>query len=157
MNNINLHNNSAEDGKVNGFFGSQVQVPWDDDELDLKQLLTVLQRRALAIAGIATGVMGLVLFNTLRQAPTYEGTFQVLVEPVNADNQVRDFGNLLGDALPGKSSGLDYETQVQVLRSPELIEQVLVQLTPVDPDLDYETLLEKSHHPPGGGDQNHRG
>lgn len=137
MNNLDTSNGDRE--KLNGFLGSQ--VPWDEDELDLKQLLTVLQRRVGMIAGIAAGVMGVVLFNTLRQEPVYEGTFQVLVEPVNADNQAQDFGDLLGDSLPRSSSGLDYETQVQVLRSPELIEQVLADLRAVDPELDYETLL----------------
>lgn len=139
MNTFDVSNNGSSGDKPQGF--SWAQAPWDDDELDLKQILTVVQRRAGIIAGIAAGVMGLVLFNTLRQEPTYEGTFQVLVEPVNADNQVQDFGELLGEALPRNSSGLDYETQVQVLRSPELIEQVLVDLRAVDPELDYETLL----------------
>ena len=133
-------NNSVSDGRtIQGF----PQLPWEDDELDLKQLLTVLRRRAWIIGAIAAGVMGTVMFNTLRQEPVYEGNFQVLVEPVNADNQLQDFGNLLGDTLPTASSGLDYETQVQVLRSPRLIEQVLADLRAVDPDIDYETLLEK--------------
>ncbi|MEM8614373.1 MAG: Wzz/FepE/Etk N-terminal domain-containing protein, partial [Cyanobacteria bacterium P01_H01_bin.105] len=133
-------NNSVSNGRTTQGFP---QLPWDDDELDLKQLMTVLRRRAWIIGGIAAGVMGTVMFNTLRQESVYEGTFQVLVEPVNADNQLQDFGNLLGDSLPATSSGLDYETQVQVLRSPRLIEQVLADLRAVDPDIDYETLLEK--------------
>ncbi|MEM9486984.1 MAG: polysaccharide biosynthesis tyrosine autokinase, partial [Cyanobacteria bacterium P01_F01_bin.116] len=99
-------------------------------------------RRAGVIAGIAAGLMGVTVVSTLLQEPIYEGTFQVLVEPVNADNQIQDFGELLDESLATKSSGLDYETQVQVLRSPRLIEQVLVDLRAVDPDLDYEMLLE---------------
>ncbi|MEM9978760.1 MAG: polysaccharide biosynthesis tyrosine autokinase [Cyanobacteria bacterium P01_D01_bin.2] len=137
-------NNSVSNGRTDGStIQGFPQVPWEDDELDLKQLMTVLRRRAWIIGAIAAGVMAAVLFNTLRQEPVYEGNFQVLVEPVNADNQLQDFGNLLGDTLPTASSGLDYETQVQVLRSPRLIEQVLANLRAVDPDIDYETLLEK--------------
>ncbi|MBT9312476.1 GumC family protein [Leptothoe kymatousa] len=131
---------TANEEKLKGV--SWAQVPWDEDDLDLKQLLSVLRRRSLLIAGIAAGVMGCVLFNTLRQDPVYEGAFQVLVEPVNADNQVQDFGDVLADALPSSSSGLDYETQVQVLRSPRLIEQALGALRAVDPELDYESLLQ---------------
>ncbi|MEM7063182.1 MAG: polysaccharide biosynthesis tyrosine autokinase [Cyanobacteria bacterium P01_B01_bin.77] len=140
MNNLNVSTSGSEGKPFNSFLGSP--KPWDEDELDLKQLLTVLRRRAWVIASIATGVMGVVLFHTLRQEPMYEGTFQVLVEPVNADNQVQDFSDFLGDTLPRASSGLDYETQVQVLRSPELIEQVLVNLRAVDPKINYGTLLE---------------
>ena len=90
------------------------QMPWANDELDLSHLFSVLRRRALMVMGIATGVMGVVVAHTLLQEPIYESTFQVLVEPVNADNQVKDFSDLLGDALPSKSSGLDYETQVDL-------------------------------------------
>ncbi|MEM9806138.1 MAG: Wzz/FepE/Etk N-terminal domain-containing protein [Cyanobacteria bacterium P01_D01_bin.56] len=139
MNNLDVINNGADGEKLKGV--SFAQLPWDEDDLDLKQLLMVLRRRSVLIAGIAAGVMGCVLFNTLRQEPVYEGTFQVLVEPVNAENQVQDFGDLLGDALPRASSGLDYETQVQVLRSPRLIDQVLDDLQAVDPELSYETFL----------------
>ena len=119
------------------------QMPWakDDDELDLAQLLTVLRRRSLVITGVAAGVMGTVMFNTLRQEPVYEGNFEVLVEPVNADDSFSDLSGLLAATAPAKQSGLDYETQVQVLRSPELITQVLTELKSVDPDLDYESLL----------------
>ncbi|MGD1853749.1 MAG: GumC family protein [Leptolyngbyaceae cyanobacterium] len=132
----------VNEGQYRGF----PQLPWDDDELDLKQLITVLRRRAWLIGAIAAGVMVTVILNTVRQEPVYEGSFQVLVEPVNADNKIQDFSELLGDNAPSPSSGLDYETQVQVLRSPRLIEQVLTQLRAtqpaVDPAIDYETLLE---------------
>lgn len=119
------------------------QMPWanDDDELDLAQLLTMLRRRSLMITGVAAGVMGTVMFNTLRQEPVYEGSFEVLVEPVNADDNFSDLSGLLAEAAPVKQSGLDYETQVQVLRSPELIDQVIAELETVDPDLNYERLL----------------
>ena len=133
MDNLTANNSVSNGRTVQGV----PQLPWDDDdELDLKQLMTVLRRRAWIIGGIAAGVMGSVLFTTLRQEPVYEGTFQVLVEPVNADNQLRDFGDLLGDNLQATSSGLEYATQVQVLRSPRLIEQVMTDLRAVAPEID---------------------
>ncbi|MEM9978049.1 MAG: polysaccharide biosynthesis tyrosine autokinase [Cyanobacteria bacterium P01_D01_bin.2] len=134
---------SANGAPVNSAAPLLPQMPWakDDDELDLSQLLTVLRRRSLMITGVAAGVMGTVMFNTLRQEPVYEGNFEVLVEPVNADNNLSDLSGLLAEAAPTQQSGLDYETQVQVLRSPELIDQVLAELKTVDPDLDYGSLL----------------
>ena len=140
MNNLTVNNSASGGENWKGF--PLFQVPWDEDDIDLRQLFTMLRRRAGVIAGIAAGVMGAAVVGTLLQEPIYEGTFQVLVEPVNADNQIQDFGDLLDESLATKSSGLDYETQVQVLRSPRLIEQVLVDLNAIDPDLDYETLLE---------------
>ncbi|MGD1951912.1 MAG: GumC family protein [Leptolyngbyaceae cyanobacterium] len=138
---------AANGGSTNGLLTvpQLPQMPWakDDDELDLAQLLTVLRRRSLLITGVAAGVMGTVMVNTLRQEPVYEGNFEVLVEPVNADDNLSDLSGLLADAAPTKQSGLDYETQIQVLRSPELIDQVLAELKSIDPDLDYENLLDK--------------
>ena len=137
MDNLTTSNSLVSEGNLREL----PQLPWEDDDLDLKQLITVLRRRVWLIAAIAAGVMGTVIVNTLRQEPVYEGNLQLLVEPVNADNQIQDFSGLLGDNAPSPSSGLDYETQVQVLRSPRLIEQVLVELTAVESEIDYETLL----------------
>lgn len=141
MDNFATANGAAANGL--GAMPQLPQMPWakDDDELDLAQFITVLRRRSLLISGVAAGVLGTVMFNTLRQEPVYEGNFEVLVEPVNADDDLSDLSGLLAEAAPSKSSGLDYETQVQVLRSPELINQVLAELQAVDPDLDYESLL----------------
>ncbi|MEM6253245.1 MAG: polysaccharide biosynthesis tyrosine autokinase [Cyanobacteria bacterium P01_D01_bin.156] len=134
---------SANGAPPNGLAITPTPMPWarDDDELDLAQLLTVLRRRSLMITGVAAGVLGTVMFNTLRQEPVYEGNFEVLVEPVNADNNFSDLSGLLAEGASTKQSGLDYETQVQVLRSPELIDQVIEELKTVDPNLDYESLL----------------
>lgn len=113
----------------------------EEDEGDLRNLITVIQRRALVIAGVAAMVMALVTVRTLRQEEIYQAQFRVLVEPVNADDDFSDLPSLLGEQSIGKS-GLDYETQVQVLRSPELIEPVAERLKETYPALSYLTLLE---------------
>lgn len=112
-----------------------------EEEGDLRNLLKIVRRRAWVIAGVAAVVMGAMSFRTLRQIEIYQGQFRLLVEPVNADEDYSDLASILGEQkLP--QSGLDYETQVQVLRSPELIEPVAEQLKKSYPDLDYLTLLE---------------
>lgn len=111
-----------------------------EEDMDLRNLLSVFKRRAWVIAGVATMVMALVTTKALQQQKIYEGQFRVLVEPVNADQDFTDLPSILGEQAIGKS-GLDYETQVQVLRSPELIEPVAEQLSQTYPDIDYLTLL----------------
>ncbi|PZO19269.1 MAG: capsular biosynthesis protein [Leptolyngbya foveolarum] len=110
------------------------------EDLDLRNLLNIVRRRAWAIAGVAAVVMGLTTVKTLHQEPVYEGDFRVLVEPVNAED---DFSNL--SALVGeqgvRQSGLDYETQVQVLRSPELLRPIADKLQQTYPDVSYQSLL----------------
>lgn len=116
--------------------------PWleaDDSEWDLRLWLTVLERRSLVIIGIVGTGMSFIIPMTLNQEPIYESKFQILVEPVNADNDLGNFTSFLGDQ--DLKSGLDYETQIQVLRSPELMEKVLAELQKPYPEIDYDSLM----------------
>ncbi|MEL6815720.1 MAG: polysaccharide biosynthesis tyrosine autokinase [Cyanobacteria bacterium J06598_3] len=110
------------------------------EDLNLRSLLLVFRRRVWVIAGVAAVVMALTTVRTVRQQEIYEGQFRLLVEPVNADDDFSDLTSLLGSQKLGKS-GLDYETQLQVLRSPELIEPVAEKLQSTYQNLDYLTLL----------------
>ena len=99
-----------------------------------------MKRRAWVIAGVAAVVMALSTARTLSQEELYQGQFRVLVEPVNAGDDLSELTSALGEQKLAKS-GLDYETQVQVLRSPELIEPVAERLSKTYPDLTYLSLL----------------
>ena len=112
-----------------------------EEDSDLRNLLTAMRRRAFVIGSVAAVVMTLMTANALKQPEIFEGTFRVLVEPVNADDDFSEITSVLGQENIGKS-GLDYETQVQVLRSPELIEPLAEQISQTYPELDYLTLLE---------------
>ncbi|MEM6453022.1 MAG: polysaccharide biosynthesis tyrosine autokinase [Cyanobacteria bacterium P01_D01_bin.105] len=118
----------------------QLQALQEEDS-DLRNLLSVVRRRAWVIVGVAAAVMSLMTVRTLRQTEIFKGDFRVLVEPVNADEDFSELTSVLGEQNLGRS-GLDYETQVQVLRSPELIEPVAEQLGQTYPELDYLSLLE---------------
>ncbi|MGB3296866.1 MAG: polysaccharide biosynthesis tyrosine autokinase, partial [Phormidesmis sp.] len=96
--------------------------------------------RAWVVAGVAAIAMALVTARTLSQKEVYQGQFRVLVEPVNAGNDVSQLTSALGEQRLSRSS-LDYETQVQVLRSPELMEPVAEQLSKTYPELSYLSLL----------------
>ncbi|NEO44040.1 MAG: polysaccharide biosynthesis tyrosine autokinase, partial [Moorea sp. SIO4A3] len=116
--------------------------PWlepDDSEWDLGRWLRVLERRGLVIVGVAVTGMSYVYPTTLNEEPIYQSKFRILVEPVNAAN---DLGNLTS-ALGNQSirSGLDYETQIQVLRSPELMALVLKELQKTYPEISYNSLI----------------
>ena len=112
-----------------------------EEDLDLRNLLNIVRRRIWAIAGVAAVVMGVTTIRTLQQEPVYEGDFRVLVEPVNAEDDFSDLSMLLNEQRP-RNSGLDYETQVQVLRSPELLQPVAKSLQKTYPEITYQNLLE---------------
>lgn len=113
----------------------------DDDDLNLRQLLTVFRRRALVIAGVGIAVTSGIGFWSFRQEPKYESRFQLLVEPVTAEG-----GKLNKLAqVPGVTdvpySVLDYDTQIQVLRSPNLMSPILQEIQKRYPDVSYDSLI----------------
>lgn len=112
-----------------------------EDGGDLRTLLLVLRRRAAVVAGVALAVLAVSTRSALKEVPVYQGNFQVLVEPVNAADDFSDVGALLGEGA-GRSGGLDYATQIQVLRSPEILEPIAAALQASYPDLNYAALLE---------------
>lgn len=118
----------------------------NEEELNLRRLLTVVRRRALVIVGIAIAISSATAFWTLSRTSKYEGKFQLLVEPVTAENQLDKLTQVTGTNMPNAaSSGLDYDTQIQVLRSPNLMAPILKQIQTRYPDVDYNYLF-------GGGD-----
>ncbi|MCM0594195.1 MAG: GumC family protein [Gloeotrichia echinulata DVL01] len=107
------------------------------NDLDLRQFLGIIQRRSLVIVGVATVVMGIVAYSTLKQKPVYESSFQLLVEPVNDDKTLSRLGVDNNLAKPS----LDYPSQIQVLKSPELMGSIVNQLQPAYSGINYDNLL----------------
>ncbi len=111
------------------------------DDFDLRQFLSVIRRRAWLILGVITVGMGAVTFNTFSQEKIYLSKFRLLVEPVNSNNSVSDLARSLPGNFGSGSGELDYATQIQVLRSPELLQKVIQPLQQQYPNLNYNTLL----------------
>ncbi|WP_017314690.1 GumC family protein [Mastigocladopsis repens] len=111
-----------------------------EDDWDLFQILGIIKRRALVIAVVITAVMACVVGVTLKQKPEYQAKFRILAEPVNSDDNTlpkiaSDFERKLD------KSSLDYETQIQVLKSPELMTSIVKQLQVSYPDINYDSLV----------------
>ena len=124
---------------------SSVLAAWQqhaqqEEEGDLRNLLLVARRRAWVIAGVAVAVMSFVTVRSLQEVKVYQGSFRMLVEPVNAEGDLSELTASLSERQVGRS-GLDYETQIQVLRSPELAEPVAQEIQQKYPDLTYFSLL----------------
>jgi len=110
----------------------------EDDDWDLRQFFSIIRRRSFAILGVASLVMAGVVTFTLNQEFQYESKFQILAEPVNSEEN--DFPKLIEGNLG--NSGLDYETQIQVLKSPELMTEIVKNLQASYKDIEYESLME---------------
>ena len=124
----------------------QAKLPENEpDELNLRQLLGMIRRRALVIAGVSIAVTSAIGFWTMNQTPRYEGKFQLLVEPVteqgNLDNLTQILGSQNNQSSRKSSSSLDYDTQIQVLRSPNLMSPIIEEIEKRYKDVNYDSLL----------------
>ena len=113
----------------------------DPEDLNLRRLLTVIRRRAVIVASVASVVTAAVVFQTLRQTPIYQGRFQVLVEPVTAAQSKLNQLTALAGADANQGASLDYETQIEVLRSTKLMSPIVAQINTTYPDVSYDSLI----------------
>ena len=117
------------------------QVEAEGDSLDLRQLTNVVKHRRRLICAVAATVTTLTAIITLNQEPKYMGSFVLLVEPV-AEEEVDPLSVLQQD-----SGGLDYETQIEVLRSPRVLNPIVQKLAAKYPEIEYDRLIRLKKSP----------
>ncbi|MEA5503440.1 polysaccharide biosynthesis tyrosine autokinase [Halotia wernerae UHCC 0503] len=112
----------------------------EENESSFQDFFRILRRRALIIVGVATVAMTSVVISlTLKQSQSeYQGNFQMLVEPLTDNTKAVEFIN---EQYGIGQSGLDYESQIQVLKSPEMMKDIIKDLQTSYPDISYDSLL----------------
>lgn len=106
---------------------------------DSGKLIEALKRRAALIAGVTAASTAAAWAISWNQPLTYEGGFQLLVEPVSTQNQ-QDRAPLSAPVGGADKDGLSYETQIAVLQSPKLIQPIVEQIKQRYPDIVNENL-----------------
>ncbi|MGI0484462.1 GumC family protein [Pantanalinema rosaneae CENA516] len=125
----------------------------EEEKWDLGWLAAVIRRRALLITLVTVGTTALAggsLMLLTESAPSqYAGKFQLLVEPITAEEQLaRSSTRAQGADEPDaqrinvNQSSLDYESQIRILQGPKLLEPVVKQVRQRYPDITYETLTQ---------------
>jgi polysaccharide biosynthesis transport protein len=123
----------------------------EDEKWDLGWLAGVLRRRAILIASVTAGTIaiagGLLFILAGSTPPTFAGKFQMLVEPVTADEKQAQASTRAQDVENPRSinveqSSLDYATQIRVLRSPKLMTPLVKELQKSYPEITYEGLMQ---------------
>lgn len=109
------------------------------DDWNLRDFLSVVRRRALVIATVAAVVMVATVYSSLKQKPVYESSFRLLVEPLNNENKLPELASSQGSSP--SNPNLDYESQIQVLKSPELMTSIVRRLQRDYPDINYNYLV----------------
>jgi polysaccharide biosynthesis transport protein len=121
-------------------------IPFYEDqeqEWNFQDCLGLLQRRMLVIVGVATTLMAGVVINLILtpKPAEYESRFQMLIEPVNYSNRVVDIVSEVNPLSSSNRNNLDYESQILVLRSPQLLENSIKQLQTIYPNINYNSLV----------------
>lgn len=108
------------------------------------KLPNLFNRRTGALAGAAIAtVAGTSLIRLADQPATYEGKFQLLVEPgktSEASTTAQAAAQAATHHATQTTASLDYASQMEVLWSPKLLSSVVQKLQPHYADLTYETL-----------------
>lgn len=112
----------------------------DEDGLNLRQLLSVARRRAFLLSGVSLAVSSGVLAKVLTQEPVYEGKFQLLVEPVKGKENFDRLAPTLAKNAGRPEPSLDYDTQIQVLWSPQVMAPTLKEIQAEYPEVDEESI-----------------
>ena len=113
----------------------------DGDSIDLRQLANMVRHRWRLIGAIVAGVTAITAIVTFNQEDKYKGSFQLLVEPVAEEQE--DALSVLQPDL----SGLDYETQIEVLRSPRVLNPIIEDLAKKYPEVEYGELIKQKKSP----------
>ena len=122
------------------------QVPTfneSEESFNVEEILAAARRRAWIIILVAIAVTGTIWTRALLNPPDprYRSGFQLLVEPIAADDQFQR----LSQDLPGgatRTGQIDYGTQIQVLKSQQVLKPVHEKLQENYPNLSYDALEE---------------
>lgn len=113
----------------------------DDEEINLRQLWSIVKHRSRLIAAVAIGLTALISVWTFTRTPSYEGKFQLLVgKPIEDDKALSSEDQMLLEGF-GMNEEIDYETQIEVLRSPSILRPIIEQIIRKYPDFEYEKLF----------------
>jgi succinoglycan biosynthesis transport protein ExoP len=123
----------------------------EEEKLDLSWLFGVVRRRCLVMAAatIALSLLagGLIVFNSKKIIIEYEGSFSLLVEPATAEGLLsKQLDNTAADLAKINIEGIslvDYETQIRILKSPQMMNPALKELQELYPNLTYPEMMSK--------------
>ncbi len=105
------------------------------EEKDFRQYLQIVRRRWLAMSTVGLAALSFFVWKTVNTQQMYEGGFRLLVEPLNQRSSI---AGLTNDGAPNQD--YDYDTQIQVLQSPDLLSRSAQKLQSFQPGINYGTI-----------------
>ncbi len=112
-----------------------------DTDFGYGQLFAILVRRRFWFLGVFCGILAIAIPLSLLKEPTYQSSMQLLVEPYfkeKNNNRQPEFE----DQVKESNLELDYATQLNLMRSSQLLQRAVDLLHPHYPTLEVEMLKE---------------
>jgi succinoglycan biosynthesis transport protein ExoP len=102
-------------------------------------LIRTIRRNAILILGVTALATGFAYWRSISKPPTYQGNFRLLVEPATPEESRTDPGAVIrgDDARPD----LDYDTQIEILRSSEILSDIIARIQLQYPDFGRADLV----------------
>ncbi|MEO0075902.1 MAG: hypothetical protein ABIK31_07385 [candidate division WOR-3 bacterium] len=115
--------------------------PSDEEKVvkEIGKLIAAAKRRAIVIGLVTISVSAGLMYKMSKKPPIYEGAFQLLVEPINTSESrlqaliTETEGNKFA-TYNGKDFGLDYDTQIKVLKSAKVMDPISEKIRAKYPD-----------------------
>ena len=113
------------------------------DSFNFSRLLSILHRRCLWLVIVGLTVSCGVWYKVMREPTRYASKFQLLVASPTGENQYLNFSQD-GSRQGGGDDyyNLDYDTQIQVLLSPQVLKPINEKIREQVPDFNYGNLFQ---------------
>lgn len=109
----------------------------EEDSLNLRLLVSMLRRRWWILLLVSATVSTILGMRVLNEDPIYRSSFRLLVEPIASDQRFDQFSQRLVNQF---GLEFDYDTQIQVLQSPSVLQPVLETIQ-TRYEMDYKGLV----------------
>lgn len=103
-----------------------------DEEKVIKEVAKILaaaKRRAILVGSVTIAVTAAIFFKMSQSPPTYQGKFQLLVEPLTTSESnlqaILSQTTRQTSGFNGKEFSLDYASQIRVLKSPQVMNPII--------------------------------
>ncbi|NER81577.1 MAG: polysaccharide biosynthesis tyrosine autokinase [Leptolyngbya sp. SIO1D8] len=117
-------------------------APAQEGGLKLGRFASALKRNILLIAGITTLTASAAVFKAITDTPTYESSLELLTPPITLETQI--ISTLNPEALSNQSEVVNVaidETKLKILKSPRVMEPIVVRLQERYLDIDYGEVV----------------
>ncbi|HBE16156.1 MAG TPA: capsular biosynthesis protein [Cyanobacteria bacterium UBA11149] len=118
---------------------TQSNLPETESDFGYGQLFAILLRRKFWLLGVFCSVLAIAIPIALKKEPTYQSSIQLLIEPLVQEKQQRRSEE---NQFTESNIEVDYTTQINLMRSSQLIQRAVNLLQDKYPTIKVEEIRE---------------